>query len=269
MTWKTIAHRDRKLTVSARSVKTLLALLVFAVLLAGYLYPVVGAKPITTARFSGFVINPITTILPFIGVLLGYNAVVSERETGSILLSLSLPQSRKDVVFGKYTSRTGVLAVTIAFTMVGAGFLVVYPFGELDLLPFLAFTVVTIIFGAIWSGIGIAISLAVATKRRAVSLGFGLVVLFAIVWDMISAALEIGLNAAGIIDGQLPGSVRFLFALEPGHSYERVTTGFIDPSTTIDGPWYLNEWVALLLLIFWAVGPVGLTYLRFAGRDVA
>lgn len=88
-------------------------------------------------------------------------------------------------------------------------------------------------------------------------------------WDVLANVLELGLNAAGVIDGQLPGPVRFLFALEPGHSYERVTKGFIDPSTTIDGPWYLNEWIALLLLILWAVGPVGLTYLRFAGRDLA
>jgi ABC-2 type transport system permease protein len=153
--------------------------------------------------------------------------------------------------------------------LIGAGILVVYPFGELQPIRFLAFSVCTIVFGAIWSGIGVATSLAAATKRRALVLGFGLVFLFVIVWDAMANVLEVGLTTVGVIDGQLPGVVRFLFALKPGHSYRRVTAGFIDPRNPVHGPWYLNEWVALAVLALWTVGPLGLTYLRFAGSDLS
>lgn len=268
MTWQVIAHHDGRVTAGRRSTKALLALFTIVVLLAAYVYPVVGEDPITTARFSGFVDGILTTLLPLIGILLGYNAVVTERESGALLLSLSLPHSREDVVVGKVLGRTGVLAATIVATMVGAGFLVVYPFGDLELVRSVAFVVLTVALGTLWTCLGVAVSLAVATKQRALVLGFGLFFLFALVWDTVVGALESGLNAAGIIDGSLPGPVAFVLSLDPGTAFERLTAGFIDPAAAVDGPWYLSEWVALVVFVGWLVVPVVLASRRFAGRDL-
>ncbi|WP_123538772.1 ABC transporter permease subunit [Halosimplex salinum] len=263
MTWRSIARQDSALTVSARSVKYLLSLLVLGILLLGYIYPVVGAEPYTTSRFPGFAQGLLTTLVPFVGVLLGYNAVVSDRESGAIRLTLSLPQSRSDVVLGTFVSRTGVLAGTLVAA------LVVYPFGELELGRFLLFVGLTVAFAAVWSGLGIAVSLAVATKRRALVLGFALLFLFVLVWDTLENALTAGLSAAGLADDGLPAAAEFLFALAPGRVFERATAGFVDPSRSLGEAWYLGEWVALVLLALWIVGPIGLAYARFAGRDLS
>lgn len=269
MTWRVVARRDGAVTVGTRSARALLGLLVAAVLLAGYVYPVFGGDPVTTARFPGFVHGTLATLVPFVGVLLGYNAVVDERESGAIRLALSLPQSRWDVVFGKYVSRTGLLTAALLGSLAAAGALVVYPFGELKLAPFVLYVALTLAFGAVWSGLGVAVSLAVATSRRALVVGFGLLFLFVVVWDALADALALGLEAAGVLGGDLPDAVEVLFALEPGRVYGRATAGFVDPSRTVGEAWYLSEWLALALLALWVVVPPGLAYLRFAGSDLS
>jgi ABC-2 type transport system permease protein len=269
MTWQVVARQDASLTVGTRSVKLLFGALALVVLVAGYVYPVVGSDPTTTARFPEFVLGSLTTLVPFVGMLTSYGAVVGQRESGSILLSLSLPHSRRDVVVGKLCSRAGLVTTALVGSLLAAGALVVYPFGELALGRFLGFVVLAALFAVVWSGLGVAVSLAVATRRRALVLGFGLVFLFVVVWDTVTNALRLGLNAAGLVDGALSGPLRFLAGLEPGNVLGRVTTGFVTPDASVAGPWYLNEWVSLVLLVCWAVGPLGLAYLRFERSDLA
>ncbi|WP_324666238.1 ABC transporter permease subunit [Haloarcula sediminis] len=269
MTWQTIARRDIEVTAGTRSSKLLLGLTAFSVLLAAYIYPVIGTAPITTARFGGFVAGWLTTLLPFVGVLLGYGAVVNERESGALRLSLSLPNSRLDVLLGKFCSRVGLLTGALLVSLAGAGALVVYPFGEFVVSRFLTFVLLTVLFESVWCGIGLATSLIVATRRRALVLAFGLVFLFVVVWDAVGTALRVGLNAAGVVDGTLPGPARFLLGLEPGHVFQRAVSGLVTGGGAAEGPWYLNEWVALALLVLWSVGPLGLAYASFARRDIS
>jgi ABC-2 type transport system permease protein len=269
MAWRTVARTDRGVTLKPRLVKILLALPALAILAAGYTYPVFAEEPYTTARFAGYATGWFTGIVPFVGVLLGYNAIVSERESGAILLSLSLPQNRADVVLGKLASRAGLLCGAILVALVIAGWLVVYPFGTLDLLPFAGFVLVTLAYAATWIGLGVAASLFVSTKQRALIIAGGLFFLFVIVWDGVTAAIELGLDGAGVIGSDTPGVLRFVFSLDPGSVFSRVVDGFITPGASVGGPWYLGEWAALTLFVLWLVGPVGLAYRRFAGRDIA
>lgn len=269
MRWRPVAGHEASVVLGARSVKYVLGLLVGVVLLSGYLYPLFGQEPYTTARFSGFVIGSLTTLVPFVGVLIGYGAVASERESGALRLSLSLPRSRSDLVFGKFLGRTAVLAGAVVFALAGAGFLVVYPFGDLELLPYLGFAALTVAFAGIWTGLGLAVSLSVATERRALVLGFGLFFAFVIAWDVAVSALQFGLESAGVVEGALPDPLRFVVGLPPGELYERVVTGFVDPAGSVDGPWYLGKWVALGLFALWGIGPLGLAYRRFEGSDLA
>ncbi|MFC6974489.1 ABC transporter permease [Halomicroarcula sp. GCM10025709] len=236
MTWRTIARQDGVLTAGTRSSKVLLGLPILAILLAAYIYPIAGTDPITTARFGGFVAGTLTTLLPFVGVLLGYGAVVTERESGALRLSLSLPNSRRDVVLGKFLGRAGLLVGALLVALAGAGALVVYPFGELVAERFLIFVLLTVVFTSIWCGLGLATSLVVSTRRRALVLAFTLVFLFAIVWDAVETALRLGLQSAGIIDGPLPAVVQFAIGLEPGHAFQRAVSGFVVPTGAAADP---------------------------------
>jgi len=269
MTWQVIARQDGSVTVGSRSVKILLGLLAAVALLAGYIYPIAAPEPITTAGFAPFVLEGIRFVIPFVAVLLTYGAVASHRESGSIRLSLSLPHSRRDVVLGAFASRTGLVTAVSVASLLGAGALVVYPFGELVLDRFLVFVGLTVLFGAVWCGLGLAVSLVAATRRRALVLAFALLFLFVVVWETAVAALRLGLNAAGIVDGTLPDPAQFLVGLEPSLLFERATTGLVLPGESVAGPWYMGEWVALGCLVLWVVGPLGLAFLRFDGSDLS
>ncbi|RXK47456.1 ABC transporter permease subunit [Halorientalis pallida] len=269
MSWDVIARQDWALTVGERSTKGLLGLLGFVIVVTAYVYPVSGPGPHTTGRFAGAVHGSLTTLVPIVGVLLGYNAVVSERESGALRLSLSLPHSRADVVFGKFLGRVGVVTATLVASLAVAGFLVVYPFGELEAFRYLAFVGFTVWFGGVWTGIGIATSIAAATKRRALVLALFVFFVFVMVWDTVDSGVTLALNFVGLVDGALPDPLQFYFGLEPGRVFGRLTDGFVDPSATVDGAWYLSEWVALVLFVLWLVGPLGLAYRRFARGDLS
>lgn len=269
MTWPVIARHDGQMTIGERSVKLLLGILVTVIVLAAYVYPVLDPGPITTAHFSGYVDGWVTVLVPLLGILFGYDAIVSERSSGSLYLTLSLPHSRRDLVIGKLVGRAGVLTIGLCIAGVLAGFLVVYPYGELEIPRSIAFFTLTIWFGVIWTGLGVAVSMATETKQRALLLGAALFFVLSLAWDSLQMALATGLNTAGVIDGSLPNPVQFVFSLEPVTAYERVIAGFIDPEATVAGPWYLGEWVGLLVLLLWLVLPLFLAYGRFVRGDLA
>jgi ABC-type transport system involved in multi-copper enzyme maturation permease subunit len=268
MSWVTVARHDYAKIIRERSVRLLLGLLGTVLVLAGYVYPIIGTEPYTTARFGRFATSWLSTTVPLVGILLGYNAVVGERESGAIRLLLSLPTSRRELVLGLVASRAGLVAATTAAGALIAGVLVIYPFGELVLGRFLLFVLLVVVFGAVWTSLGIAISATVTTRRRALVFAVALFVLFVVLWDAAASALELGLNAAGLLDGNFPPPLQFVVSLQPGTVFERATAGFVVPSTSVDGPWFMGPWVALVVLAAWVVSPLWLATRRFDQSDL-
>lgn len=268
MSWQVVTRIDAAETIRPRLIKLLLALPALVILGGAYLYPVYGTEPHTTARFAGFISGQLPTVVALAGILLGYNAVVSKRESGAIRLALALPHSRRDIVWGTFLSRAGLLCGTLA-TALGVGVvLVVYPFGSLSLLRFLGFALLTLALGALWVGLGLAASLSVATKRRAFVLGFGLFVLLNVAWKTLVEGVELGLTQTGLT-GDDPVATGALRAIEPGAVFQRITDGFIDPSASVGTAWYLDEWLALGLFAVWLTAPLGLSYYRFNRSDLS
>lgn len=268
MSWWVITRSDATETVRPRSVKLLLALPALIILGGAYLYPVLGSEPYTTARFAGFVSGWLPTVVALVGTLLGYNAVVGKRESGVIRLSLSLPHSRRDLVWGTLASRAGLLCGTMTAALAVGLALVVYPFGSLSVLRSLGFAALTVALGAVWVNLGITASLLVATKRRAFVVAFGLFVLLRFAWTVLLSAVERGLSETGLV-GDDPAATAALQAAEPGAVFQRLTDAFVDPGAGVDSAWYLNEWLALVVLVAWLVVPLGLAYYRFEGSDIA
>jgi ABC-2 type transport system permease protein len=268
MSWQVITRSDVAETVRPRSVKILLALPALVILGGAYLYPVFGSEPYTTARFAGFVSGLLSTVAALAGILLGYNAVVGKRESGAIRLSLSLPHSRRDVVWGTLASRAGLLCGTMATALVAGLALVVYPFGSLSALRSLAFAALTVALGAVWVNLGLAASLLAATKRRAFVLAFGLFVVLEFAWGALVSVLERGLSETGLVGDDLAATAA-VRAAEPGAAFQRLVDGFVDPSASVDSAWYLGEWSALAVFLAWLTVPLGFAYYRFQGSDLA
>ena len=133
----------------------------------------------------------------------------------------------------------------------------------------LAFVGLALLYGGLWTGLAVAVSLSVATKRRSLLVSVGALVLFVFFWGTLRGLLEVGLVAAGVVEDGLPEAAQFVFNLSPNRAFVLLTDGFIDPAGDVGGPWYLGEWVAVPVFLLWLVGPLAVAWLRFAGRDLS
>jgi ABC-2 type transport system permease protein len=248
--------------------KVALVGLIAVLSVAAYVYPVVGTPPITTSRFGAFVGGWLGGLLAPIGVLLGYGAIAREHESGALRLALSMPHGRSTLVFGRFVGRAGVLGAAIVVGMTIAGVLVVYPFGTLQPVRFLAFILLCVAHGAIWVGVGVAASALVATNRRALVLGVAALFVLVIVWDAVTAGAEAGLVAAGVTDGPIRTAVQVSAQLDPGSAFETLVTA-LAASDRGASAWYDGPTLALPVFIGWLLGPLSVAILRFEWRDLA
>lgn len=276
MTWETVAKKDFREAMDSTPVSWVLALLLLAFVLGGYVLPFEflgsGAAPgLSTSDYPGYMLGATGLLVPLLGILLGYDSIVSERSSGQLALLLSLPHSRRDVVLGKLAGRSLVLALGVGLGTLLGGALVVYPFGALEPLAFLGYVLLTFLFGVAFVGIALAISAWTTSRQVAMATGFGVFVLSAVVWPQLRGVVAVALTRLGLADGGLPGWAAFVHGAEPGMLYARIVRASFDgtgPATGPDAPWYMGEWVAVGLLSLWVVGPIALGYRRFANTDL-
>ena len=276
MSWRTIASKDYHESKDSRLVRYLLYFFVLVCLVGGYVFPVATGGDVTKDRFAGFMTGAIGLLLPLLGILLSYNAIVSERESGRLALLLSLPHTRRDVVVGKLAGRVGFLALGVVVGLVGAGALVVYPFGSVSVgssLSYLGYIGLTLLFGLVFFALGLALSTLTVSKQLATVGAFGVYFLFVIVWDLVLEVAVFGLEQAGVVEGEVPNWLLFVHGAEPGMLYDRIVEGVFEgvesgPYLGPDAPWYLGEWVALALFAVWVVVPLAVGYRRFEVTDL-
>ncbi len=276
MNWQPVARKDYLEAIDSRVIRYLTYLFVIACLIGGYIFPVTTTGAVTTNRFAGFMTGAIGLLLPLVGLLLGYNAIVGERSSGRLNLLLSLPHNRRDVVVGKLLGRGLFLAAAVIVGLVGAAALVIYPFGSFGIGPavdYMVYIGLTLLFGAIFFGIGLALSTVTASKQVATLSAFGVFFVFVVIWDVVEPAMIFALERVGLATGELPNWALFVYEAQPVRLYERIIAVFFEEQGTAaylgtDTTWYLSEWVAIALFLLWVVVPLWVGYRRFNRGDL-
>lgn len=276
MSWIHVASKDfadasRSMMLWALTV--LLVLLVAGVSTIPYLLADGTTPPFEEAL--SFLFTPIALLVPIIGLVVGYQAIVSERESGSIRFLLGLPNTRRDVVLGKVIGRAGVVAVpTLIGFLVGAvvigalydGFIVA---------DYLGLLVFSLIMGLVYVSVAVGISASVSSRAKALAGVLGFFVLFDFLWEFVTMAIY------WVIEGSLPGFdglpawYLFILRLSPGQALSAIALTLIeiagagDLDLTAAGrvagevPFYLENWFAWIIVVLWIIVPVSLGYLRF------
>ncbi|QKY19292.1 ABC transporter permease subunit [Halolamina sp. CBA1230] len=273
MSWAVVARKELRDVWGSRRTRWLLWGVAGLFLAGGYAVPLLGSPSPTSADFASFVVGSAALLVSLVGLLLGHRTIVGERASGELALLLSLPYDRLDVVVGKFLARWGALGAAIAVGVVGGAALTNYPFGSFEVGTVGAFLLGTLLYGAAFVGVGLAISTATTSTAVASSAAFGVFVLFVAVWSQLRGVFTAALDALGLADGTMPDWALFLYGAEPGMLYRRLVNGFFagveqGPYLGPDAPWYLGEWVAAGLLVVWALGPATLGYLRFRSTDL-
>ena len=127
---------------------------------------------ITSGEVMPSLVTFLTLFVPIIGIALGFDAINSERSSGTLNRILSQPVYRDSVINGKFLAGIVTLAIMIAATMLivsgyGLRMIGVAPSAE-EIIRLFIYFVFIIIYGAFWMGLAILFS--VLFRRIAVSL---------------------------------------------------------------------------------------------------
>ena len=143
----------------------------------------VGALAVTVVSLSSLTIF----LLPLIALLLSYDAVVGEVERGTLILLLSYPVGRGQVVLGKFLGHTAILAFATVLGYGAAGLALVASGGGADAgawHAFLAMIGSSVLLGAAFTALGYLISVVARDRGTAAGLAIGAWLGLVLLYDM-------------------------------------------------------------------------------------
>jgi ABC-2 type transport system permease protein len=207
--------------VVAAAVGALAALAVAATLLAPP--PEYGGPPegpqavLVVGSLLGF-------LVPLVGLLGGYAALVGERETGSVRFLMGLPNTRDDAYLGKFCSRAAVVVVPLVVGLLLAAVAVALTFEDGSVLPLLGVAVVTVPYAVLFVGVGLTASALADSSARAVA---AVAAVFAVLRAGWPALQWLGMQ--GVEDPYpRPEWYFWLGRCNPMNAYVKLTAGFAD-----------------------------------------
>jgi ABC-2 type transport system permease protein len=212
--------------------------------------------------------QPTVFFVPMIGLAVGYGAIANERQSGSLRLLLSLPNSRADIVFGKFIGQTLVVLVSIGIGYAVAGTIALTTYETFDIRIFGLYTGLTALYGTIYIALAIGLSSILESKEKALVGASAAYLLFIIGWDILLLFLQLAIYGPQAPEGGLPDWFKFIGLANPSTSfmyavrtvipaYSELT--FYPDSTAV----YMQEWVGFPLLLLWGLVPLGVGYYRF------
>lgn len=264
--------------------------ILFALFIASVVYYRVEIDPVGNGqgapemiRVLGSMFLPVYYLVPIVGTMVGYKAIVGERTSGSLKFLLGLPHTRRDVVFGKLLGRAGIVTVAVLIGFAVGGVVLSAFTTAFDAGDFLIFTAVTVLLGVTFVSIAIAFSATTKSSSLAIGGAITLVLLFLLLWALIThslipyAASELSLmDPSATMDPSTPVPpdwLLFLERLNPTNAYVNAVNSVLFPANgTQPGmpnqPFYLEGWFGFVILAFWLVVPIGLAYIRFERADI-
>ncbi|GGJ12390.1 copper ABC transporter permease [Halobellus salinus] len=306
MSWQAVARKEFRDAIRSRWLHG--STLFFALFIGGaaalFFGVLIGPGNRQVSSLFGFFANLgvfsfsfpglLALVLGFIALSTSYGSITGERETGSIKLLLSLPNSRLDAIIGKFLGRS---AVVVAALLVGflVTFVVLIATGtRLELGSFVPQVALTALLGMAFVSIGLGISALAGSNREATLATMGLYLVFAVLWGSVSegvpklsnyAAEQVG--AGGVSELTRVKIGVFLKYLNPLKAYETLAAQLyygaaqarlvsatfreqnaLGPVLQESVPLYFSGWFLFGILLAWIVVPVVVGYWAFDRDDL-
>jgi Cu-processing system permease protein len=212
-------------------------------------------------------------LIPLIALLISHDAIVGDMERGTMLLLLSYPVARWQVLLGKFLGHLAVLAFA---TCLGYGLAVAVLMAtgsHIDsdsLVAFAAMIGSSVLLGAVFVAIGYLVSALVRDRGTAAGVCIGLWLLLVLIYDMALLgllALDQGRNISAV-------ALNTMLLFNPTDVYRLFNlTGFANVSTFagmagLAQNTSLSARALLAALMLWTLVPLGLATLAFSRREL-
>lgn len=234
-----------------------------------------GSAPVGETKASPIAITIVSLaslnifLLPLIALLLSYDTLVGDIENGTMLLLLSYPVSRWQVVLGKYLGQSLILATATLAAYAIAAVALLLSHKQLAATfaawqPYLGMTFSTIALGCAFLAVGYLLSALARERARAAGMAIGTWLLFVLIYD-------IALLGALIIDkGRLIGekTLSWLLWANPADSYRLFNLGsgenaHVAGLLNVGQSAALSPPLLILSLALWIILPLLLAILLF------
>ncbi|WP_411967698.1 ABC transporter permease subunit [Haloferax sp. YSSS75] len=217
--------------------------------------------------------QPTVFMVPLISLIVAYDTVVGERESGSLRLLLGLPNSRAAVVFGKFVGRTGVITVSILVGYACAALIAFATYESFDAGIFVRYTLLTVFYGTVYVALATGFSAGMQSRQRAFVGAGGLYALVILLWDVLLFVLQMVIYGQEIPENGLPDWFKFIGMLNPSTAFMHAARAVIPEYREItfypEGTaFYLDDWVGFAILFCWGAIPLVLGYLWFERTDL-
>jgi ABC-2 type transport system permease protein len=215
--------------------------------------------------------------VPLIALGVTFRSIAGERDSGSLKLLLSLPNSRLDVVLGKFIGRSAVVtvAIVVGFLAMLLASVVAFDGGfAADIIG--VYMLSTLLFGIAFVAIGVSVSSFTKSTFLAAVGSLGLFVVFQYAWSVIIQLLIYVANGFELpgLNEPTPEWAELLLVLSPTNAYSQATRWLVnrvaegaEAQNTADA-FYLEPWFGFVVLALWMVVPLAVGYLRFEGSDL-
>lgn len=212
-------------------------------------------------------------LLPLIALLISHDAIVGEIERGTMLLLLSYPVGRWQVLLGKFAGHLVILAFAIVLGYGAAALALVTTGAAIDTESWAAFGKMigsSILLGATFIALGYLISSLVPARGTAAGIAVGIWLLLVLIYDMALLGLLVvdqgrfisadTLNTLLLLN---PTDVYRMFNLA-GSANVSLFSGMAGLADTMT----LNPGILLMALAAWAALPLALAAFVFSRREL-
>lgn len=211
-------------------------------------------------------------VIPLIALLLAYDSVVGEEEQGTLLLLLSYPLSRIQLLAGKFLGHAIVLAVSSILGFGLAALLIAVLTGDVASMTlwkaFGFFILSAVMLGWVFIALAYLISVLVNEKSRAAGLALIVWFLFVLVFDL--ALLGILVATQGAVGAEF---FPYLLLLNPTDVFRLANLAGFEAAQAYSGlvsvasAQLLQPSLLFGVLLLWIIAPLGLASWLFKRRE--
>jgi Cu-processing system permease protein len=211
-------------------------------------------------------------LVPLIALLISHDAIVGEMERGTMLLLLSYPIGRWQVILGKFI---GHLAILSFATLLGYGAAAAalaamgVPIDTASWIAFVSMILTSILLGAVFIAIGYLVSALVAERGTASGIAIGVWLLFVLIYDMALLGVLV-VDQGRMIGG---GLLSALLLANPTDAYRLLNLGSVSVGS-LSGMGGVADNAALgpaaliAALFGWALAPLAAAAVVFSRREL-
>ena len=161
-----------------------------------------GAVGLRSLEFTvTSLVSLVIYLVPLIALLLGFDAIVGERERGSLDLLLAYPITRSELLLGKYLGLALALALAMLAGLAAVGGMLVSQFGTRALFHYGGFVASALLMGLAFLSLAVLVSVLAKDRTRASGAAIVLWFLFVLVFDL--ALLGVLVATAGRYGGEI------------------------------------------------------------------